>query len=347
MKPSDEGLRCFYKRLWLPFAAPFVLSKLAMLGVADGDVCSLAQREIVLQFRDWPARNCVFHNAADLIEYLQDGIARNRSLPINIHFGPLWAAPHMALQPVWPPRAAKEDGSTTGLDPGYAPNCDLLRPREFERKERADTARGELVLDVDMVCQRRMRIAGLCECGNAPQVCQRCWTAFMLPAQRILTYVVRNFFGFRRCFTAFSGRRGFHLWIADPRVVQWTFHERRAFVARLLAVPHADDALSDFVWTTVVGPCWEEHPDWARTRAEAWALWYPELDAPVADKSHHMHKLPLMLNANTGYFCDILADPDDEQDRFVAAPEQLISLLTMEPEMMLGCVAYLEHVLSE
>lgn len=344
MKPSDEGLRCFYKRLWLPFAAQFVLSKLATLGGAT----SLAQREIVLQFQDWPVRNCVFHSAADLITYLQDGIARNRSLPVNIHFGPLWAAPHMALQPVWPPKAAKEEGAP-GLDPGYAPNCDLLRPREFERQERADTARGELVLDVDMVWQRRVCLptGPLCECGNAPQVCQRCWTALMLPAQRILTYVVRNFFGFRRCFTVFSGRRGFHLWICDERVVQWTFHERRAFVARLLAVPRTSDALADFVWTMVVGPCWEDHPEWARTREEAWALWYPELDAPVSDKSHHMHKLPLMLNANTGYFCDVLADPDDEEDRFVAAPEQLISLLTLEPDVMLGCVAYLEGVMKE
>ena len=334
---SEEGLRTFYGKLWLPLAAKFVLEELAMLGGG----CSMEQRELVLQYWEYPCRNNVFRSVADVVRLLEDALQHHRYLPINIHFGPVWPALHMALQPLRPP-------SKDWVVPEFAPNVDMLKPRAFERKERGDSARGELVLDVDMPVARRIAVQ-CCDCGDEARVCETCWTIFMLPAQRILTYLVRNFFAFKRCFSVFSGRRGFHLWIMDPRVLDWTFHERRAFIAHITApLTRAHrDPLSDFIWETVIKPEWDAHPSWATSREEAFTLWYPELDQRVSTAPDHMHKLPLMLNAYTGYFCDVLADPDDERYRFVASPDQLITLDRMKPHIMLGCIAYLQRVLSE
>jgi DNA primase catalytic subunit len=332
---SAKGLNTFYHKLWLPYAANFVLHELATLG----GTCKMEQRELVLQMFDFPHRNCVFRNQADVEKTLKEMMKEERP-PVNIHFGPVWAAPHLALSGIWPPR--KDD-----VVPEFAPNVDLLKPREFERKERGMAARGELVIDCDMDSARRVA-AKCCRCGDAKRVCQTCWTYLMLPAQRIITKLLRDYFGFKRFFTAFSGRRGFHVWVMEPHVLNWTFWERRSFMETLISPlkPDADyqGPLCEFVWNMVLSSL-----SAGRSRADTFKALYPALDAEVATKPEHLHKLPMMLNANTGLFCDILADPDDEQYRFVASPKQLndLRLEELKPEMLAGCVKYLQWVLKQ
>jgi hypothetical protein len=331
-----QALRAFYEVLWFPYAAEFLLYE---LGTEKGR-WKLEQREVVLQMPGYPHRHCVFRSTAAVLHTLRELIQAGRP-PVNLHFGPVWAAHHLALNGIWPPR--KSD-----VIPEFAPNADLLQPRKFERDERRMTGKGELVLDVDMVGERRIA-ANCCECQKEKRVCQACWCYFMLPAQRVLTYLVRDFFGFKRCFTVFSGRRGFHMWIMDNRVLDWTLWERRAFLD-VLTAPLATDTcdyhnpLCEFVWNTVLA----NHAA-GRTRAATFAALYPVIDAEVATEPGHLHKLPLMLNANSGLFCDILADPDDTLYRFIASPKQLrqLTLAELTPEMLQGCVAHLRLVLSE
>jgi hypothetical protein len=351
-RPFDNvGLLHFYEKVWLPLAADFLLTRIALL---DGS-CEMPQRELVLQYWEFPRRNCVFRNKSDVMIMLYNMIRFDmKELPVNIHYGPVWPAQHIAEQPIWTPGAF--GGADLAPMQEFPPNIDLLKPRKFERSERGDSARGELVIDVDMDEKKRIAV-NCCDCGKRRRVCQRCWTLFMWPAQRILTYIVREHFGFKRCFTVFSGRRGFHMWIMDRRVLDWTFHERRAFIARLTAplrlaragAQHRDP-MSDFVWDMVIKPQCDAHPEWGIcSRDQAFCCWYPELDERVSSAPDHLHKGLLMMHPNSGYFCDVLADPDNVKDRFLAKPSQLITLqrLIANPEIMMACVAQLEAVLNE
>lgn len=335
-RPLDNGaLNTFYRVLWLPYAADFVLHELLMLG----GKCKMEQRELVLQMCSFPYRHCVFRSEKDVLDTLEQMLKRGEP-PVNMHVGPVWNARHLGLSGIWPPYK-------DAVSPEFAPNVDLLKPREFERTERGTTGAGEFVIDCDIPEERRV-LANCCRCAREKKVCERCWTRFMLPAQRILTHLLRTYFGFKRFFTVFSGRRGFHIWLMDEAVLRWTLWERRAFCEALMAPlkPDADlySPLCEFVWRAVL-----EQLAVGRTREATFADLYPELDAKVSQEEGHLHKLPLMLNANTGLFCDILADPEDEVHRFVASQKQLfdLTLSQLNPEVVQGCVAHLRRVLRQ
>lgn len=331
---DSRGLCTFYNEIWIPCVADMVLYDLARLG----GTYSLAQREIALQYENYPLRNCVFRTGAEFLQLLQERCRSNAGPPINIHFGPIWPGNHLALQPLWPP-----DKSVVPIE--FPPNIDVLKPREFERRERGDSALGEMIIDVDMDITRRRQYC-VCACGAEPRVCQTCWTALMLPAQRVLERVTRHYFGFKRMFTVFSGRRGFHIWLMDHRVLAWTASERLSFMAALTAPLRFPDnetsPLSAFVWETLL----KSYAMPGESRPDVFRRLYPSIDEAVGTDPTHLHKLPLMLNQHTGYFCDILGDPEDPEYRFEARPDQIYTLINLTPRTVIACVRHLRSILA-
>jgi hypothetical protein len=340
---DDAGLRTFWHK-WLTYAADALLYT---VGVFGGKRYTLLQREVVLQFWDYPKRAYCFRTIAEI----HDTLKAMYHPPVNMHFGPLWPAYHMALQPL----LRVEDNYA----PEFVPNIDIIKPRDFDRREHSDSARGELVIDVDMDVTRRI-VLGCCPCGDANRVCQTCWTLIMLPAQRILYYLLRDYFGMKRFFCVFSGRRGFHIWLVDERVIEWTGSERRTFAAKLSAplrniLPDEfDDPMIDYIWERVIRDQWQLEAyrrvqGVANQRASAFAMLWPAIDEPVAAEASHLHKLPLVLNQHTGYWCDLMADPDSPH-RFVARAtrpnKQLLTLDEIDDRMWAGCIAELQRIMS-
>lgn len=329
MTQYSGGARCYYERTFLPIASDVIIY---LLGTCCGRY-SLAQREISLEMVrydgesgqriDFPMRKHVFSSVAQFAAELTR--KRMDAHVASVGFGPIFPALHLE-------------------EP-------LIRdkPREFERstamKAGVACGLGEMVLDVDLDHVSYDR-TGICGCGNERKVCDACWECFMIPAQSVLQWIITQFMGFKRVFCVFSGRRGFHMWICDPRVICMSAPERRSLV-QLLRVPSPgmgaceSDEYRDHVYR-MLAPIFDNSPVLrsrytpptdphaqadAHRDAVFQALW-PRIDEPVASDARHLHKIPLVLHPVTGAICVVMGDPDCPKLRFRPSVDRIYPDIT-------------------
>jgi DNA primase small subunit len=72
-------------------------------------------------------------------------------------------------------------------------------------------------------------------CCNEANICPKCWK-YMTISIKILDRVLRLDFGFKHLLWIYSGRRGVHCWISDPRARKLSAEGRRAIVGYLEVV---------------------------------------------------------------------------------------------------------------
>lgn len=85
----------------------------------------------------------------------------------------------------------------------------------------------ELVVDIDLNDYGDLRNA-VCNCQNQKMCCDKCWEVFIArTAIPVIRYLFQDFFGFKEVTWVYSGRRGIHVHVQDPRAMRMTADERR------------------------------------------------------------------------------------------------------------------------
>jgi len=336
-----RGLTLYYERIFDRSALDTIID---LLATCSGEF-ALEQREFALCLQNadgeqFFSRQLVLRNASEVrqvirypTEYQQRGAGRNGPALCSLSFGPIFPGLHLADQPMFPPKLWPQGGN----------NRFSAKPREMERshamKQGNACGYGEMVLDVDLdhdpADPDKYDRTNVCACGKARKVCDACWSTFMDPAQRVLLWVLREFLGYRRIFTVFSGRRGFHMWICDERVIRMSQPERRSLVEVLRRPTLGEgDELSDHIYT-ILAPVFDNTPalrarfhapplerDWKDAhRAAVFAALWPKLDVAVSADVRHLHKVPLVLHPSTGAICVVMGDVDDDEERFVPSQD--------------------------
>lgn len=80
----------------------------------------------------------------------------------------------------------------------------------------------ELVFDIDISDYDDVR-----NCCKETRICPKCWP-FMKIGAKVLHSILTKEFGFRHLLFVFSGRRGFHCWVADRSARELNAEARRA-----------------------------------------------------------------------------------------------------------------------
>ncbi len=290
--PSVQSMRIY----WTYYFARVAPTILHGLGTCGGTF-AMEQREYTAILMDPmfpPLRKDVYRSVAALMDRLCAAPMR------TLHFGGIFPAHQFPAAP--------------------------KGPRDFDRtqvcRSGVGTLMGEFVLDVDLDCrvpdkpEDRIKYydrTGVCRCGRARTVCDRCWSVFLWPAQTIVLRLLRELLGFKAMFCVYSGRRGFHVWVVDRRACTATSAQRRAWVSAL------QRAWRDLAWIKdMLEPLFDGQPALVR-RYDTLApepgmpacvdALYPKLDTDVSVDTSHMHKAPLVPHPETGVLCVVMAEP--------------------------------------
>jgi hypothetical protein len=279
------------------------------LGTCGGRF-QLFQREIVPQV-DLPngvsymRRFDVYRAASDVYN------AALGECPSTLQFGGVFPGHHLETQPIVAPK----------LEPMFELNYDAARPRAFERdvafKTHCASPYGEMVIDVDMCSEYKRK--GICACGEERKVCDTCWRVFLNPAQQVLD-LIYEYFGLGARFRVFSGRRGFHDWLINKRMIYMSAPQRHAFIEAIQwrnLVPGSD--LCEAIYE-LLAPLFDGHSvlkhrfkkpacPYSYKEAHRTAVFealYPKMDKAVSVDATHLHKLPLTLHPATGNLCVLI-----------------------------------------
>ena len=218
------------------FPFKFVMETLGTMGQL---AWPLESRELCIYWDDVPQRNAIITR-----EELWKTVYPKRFHLKAVHFG--YAYPEMA-QPVG--RRDQRELNKMDVLPSRVP----------------------VVLDVDM----DGKVQRSCKCAD-DAFCETCWRECIQErAVPLIEDFLENVMRLRMYFFVFSGRRGIHVWIMDPEVLEWTFMHRTTFMSLLKA--HVKGAV--------------------------------KFDEAVTTQRNHTCKVPLGLHTSTHNFCHALERP--------------------------------------
>lgn len=118
----------------------------------------------------------------------------------------------------------KMNPSRFEIGPVYSTNP---RDRKTLRGGQMKPVSKELVFDIDLTDYDDIR--SCCEKAN---ICGKCW-AFVTMAMKVVDTALREDFGFEHILWVYSGRRGAHAWVCDPRARNLPDDRRRAIAGYL------------------------------------------------------------------------------------------------------------------
>jgi hypothetical protein len=322
--------RRFYEDFFLKLVANTILYELGTLGGRY----RLEQREVCTSLGSRQSVYTELEQIVDAIRYQAGkgggGGGAFSQFPLALQMGCVFPMRPSPNEHQW--ARIQSIRQATLVNHGYVPRHmalgewdeDTLKPRQYERDTmRHGTAapQGEIVIDVDLDPLLYPRPPSVCPCGTAKRVCDTCWWLYMDPAMAALEWILHDFYGFKAVFTVFSGRRGFHTWILDRRVHQWTAAQRTRF-ADSLSPPLS--SVRDELWhgvRAVLEPLYEKRKHQIVSGGGLAALW-PRIDHVVTADATHLHKLPLSVHSDTGNVCVVAMQ--GRWSEAVAAGEQFI-----------------------
>ncbi|CAG8894064.1 unnamed protein product [Penicillium nalgiovense] len=109
------------------------------------------------------------------------------------------------------------------------PTADLTNPRDRKtlRGGQMKPVSKELVFDIDLTDYDDIRT-----CCIKANICAKCW-AFVTMSIKVIDTALREDFGFEHILWVYSGRRGAHAWVCDPRARNLSDERRRAVAGYL------------------------------------------------------------------------------------------------------------------
>lgn len=323
-KHNDRAVR---KRFYAHLFAQ-VVDTLVDLATCGGQF-KLSQCEISMRFHidgsEVQKRDVVFHTAKELLDRLV------YSVPMDIHMGGIFLG---ALED--PKRTEERYLCTKAGAAAYGPFC----------------------VDVDMNdyapprCKYTVR-DGICMCAP-DRVCNTCWRVVLEPGRAVLHMLLKKVFGFKAIFYVFSGRRGYHAWVLDQRVVRWTSYQRTTVINRL------QNMKDDLEMSNVVFDMLEPFFDYylAKNKRQPFKeLWegmvyvadqrkmrqlkkeavletlYPKFDLNVSRDPTHLIKFPLVLHQTTGFFTLTIPPPGRKSRAFNPEKDALTARDLSEKDM--------------
>lgn len=278
-RPDISVARKDYFNRLHPIAAP-VLERIATLDGAFPFVC----REIAPRWEDTMGRNMTFHTYDEVVQHAM------KNGPSTLQFGGI-----LPISPAIGDCAANP----------YTMNEATFRTACTANRKNVTDVFGEVVLDVDLSDYNRK---GVCMCAPST-CCERCWEVFIEPARAIIHYWLITVFEFAGVVDVFSGGRGFHTWIFDPRLYMWTKDQRATFV-QCLDKPLLWEEHTTHIYTKILLPAFERTSEFAgqpTDRESVMERLYLKLDKEVTRNAHHLRKMPLLIHHKTGNVCVPLA----------------------------------------
>lgn len=139
-------------------------------------------------------------------------------VPAKIDIGPVYNV-DPSRRAAYNSNASSGVGASASASAGFAP---------VER---------ELVFDIDLTDYDDVRT-----CGTGGHTCRKCWP-LMAAAVAVVDAALREDFGFELVLWVFSGRRGVHAWVCDPRARQLTDEQRSAVASNLSLYKGVEDGV--------------------------------------------------------------------------------------------------------